>query len=195
MRLEVRWAAIYLLHGNCHPIHALKYKRHPHSLLTNRTPSATEKNLLLCIFQPVLHVAGASRIMKSKFRGEFQRIWEPFIVGPGVVVVKVFVIVGLISHHPYPCSCDDELVNSEISWHATFFFVYSLLACDLLDHGEIMYSPFPVRCPHGGGPLQAPLCPPPRPVPKDVTRTKEITKEMTKRNRQMNSPSPLLRTP
>jgi len=25
-----------------------------------------------------------------------------------------------------------------------------------LDHGEVMYSPFPVRCPRGGGPLQAP---------------------------------------
>jgi len=26
-------------------------------------------------------------------------------------------------------------------------FVYSLLACDLSDHGEVVYSPFPVRCP------------------------------------------------
>jgi len=46
----------------------------------------------------------------------------------------------------------------------SFFFVYSLLACDLPDHGEIMYSPFPVCCPRSGGPLQAPLCPPPRPI-------------------------------
>ena len=46
-----------------------------------------------------------------------------------------------------------------------FFLVYSLLACDLSDHGEIIYSPFPVRCPRNGGPLQGPLCPPPRPLP------------------------------
>jgi len=47
-----------------------------------------------------------------------------------------------------------------------FFLVYSSLACDLSDHGEIMYSPFPVRCPRSGGSLQTPLCPPPRPVPR-----------------------------
>jgi len=35
-----------------------------------------------------------------------------------------------------------------------------------LDHGEIMYSPFPVRCPRSGGTSQAPLCPPPRHVPR-----------------------------
>jgi len=28
-----------------------------------------------------------------------------------------------------------------------------------LDHGEDMYSPFPVRCPRSGGSLQAPLLP------------------------------------
>ena len=39
----------------------------------------------------------------------------------------------------------------------SFFFVYSLLACDLSDHGEIMYSAFPVCCPRCGSPLQAPL--------------------------------------
>jgi len=48
----------------------------------------------------------------------------------------------------------------------SFFFAYSLLACDLSDHGEIIYSPFPVRSPRSGGSLQAPLCPPPRPVPR-----------------------------
>jgi len=49
-----------------------------------------------------------------------------------------------------------------------------------LDHGEIMHSPFPARCPRSGGTLQAPLCHPPRPVPEDVTRTKETTKERAK---------------
>jgi len=47
-----------------------------------------------------------------------------------------------------------------------FIFVYSLLACDLSDHGEVIYSPFPVRCPRSGGSLQAPLCPPPGSVPR-----------------------------
>jgi len=37
------------------------------------------------------------------------------------------------------------------------------------DHGENMYSPFPVRYPRSGGSLQAPLCPPPRPVPRRST--------------------------
>jgi len=43
-------------------------------------------------------------------------------------------------------------------------------------HGEIMYSPFPVRCPRGGGTLQAPLALRPG-LSQDVMRTKEITKE------------------
>ena len=34
------------------------------------------------------------------------------------------------------------------------------------DHGEIMCSPVPVRCPRSGGTLLAPRCPPPRPVPR-----------------------------
>jgi len=34
------------------------------------------------------------------------------------------------------------------------------------DHGEIMYSPVPVRYPRSGGTLLAPLCPPPRPDPR-----------------------------
>ena len=60
-----------------------------------------------------------------------------------------------------------------------FLFVYSLLACDLSDHGENMYSPFPVCCPRSGGPLQAPLCPPPRPIPRRffcliITRVRPI---------------------
>jgi len=38
-----------------------------------------------------------------------------------------------------------------------FFFLihYSHATCG--DHGEVMYSPFPVRCPRSGGSLQAPL--------------------------------------
>jgi len=37
-----------------------------------------------------------------------------------------------------------------------------------LDHGEIIYSPFPVRCPRGGGTLRAPLCPPAQAFPKKM---------------------------
>ena len=47
-----------------------------------------------------------------------------------------------------------------------FLFVYSLLACDLSDHGENMYSPFPVRCPRSGGTLQAALLPSAQACPK-----------------------------
>ena len=119
MHLEARLAAIYLPQDNRHPIHALKYKRHPQSLLTNRTPSATEKNLLRYVCQPVLHVAGVSRITKSNLRGEFRTIWEPFII-PGVVVVNVFAIVGFIFHHAHHSGCDDRLVNTEKSWHIRY---------------------------------------------------------------------------
>jgi len=49
-------------------------------------------------------------------------------------------------------------------WNFFLFNHYS--HATYLDHGEIMYSPFPVRCPRSGGTLQAPLCPPPRPVPR-----------------------------
>ena len=47
-----------------------------------------------------------------------------------------------------------------------FFFVYSLLACDLSDQAEVIYNPFPVHCPRSGSTLQAPICPPPRLVPR-----------------------------
>jgi len=48
----------------------------------------------------------------------------------------------------------------------SFFLLNHTSHAICLDHGEIMYSPFPARCPHVGGTLQAPLCPPPRPVPR-----------------------------
>jgi len=47
-----------------------------------------------------------------------------------------------------------------------FFWLIHYSHTTYLDHGEVMYSPFPVRCPRDGGTLQAPLCPPPRPVPR-----------------------------
>ena len=50
---------------------------------------------------------------------------------------------------------------------ARFFFLFIHYShATYLDHGEDMYSPFPVRCPRSGGPLQAALCPPPRPIPR-----------------------------
>jgi len=93
----------------------LIYKRNLHSLLTNRTPFATEKNLLRCVCQPVLHVASASPITKSNLKGGFRKILEPSIIGPGVVAVNVFAIVGFIFHHLQHCGCDDGLVTSEKS--------------------------------------------------------------------------------
>jgi len=47
-----------------------------------------------------------------------------------------------------------------------FFFLFIHYSCATYgDHDEIMYSPFPVRCPRSGGSSLAPLRPPPRPVP------------------------------
>jgi len=84
-----------------------------------------------------------------------------------------------------------------------FFVVYSLLACDLSDHGEIMYSPFPVCCPRGGRTLQAPLCPPPRPDPRRCGSHKGDYKRMSEREGQRKeqrkedrqAPKPFLRAP
>jgi len=45
----------------------------------------------------------------------------------------------------------------EESDSGSFFFVYSLLACDLSDHGEIIYSPCPVCCPRSGGSFKLPF--------------------------------------
>ena len=46
--------------------------------------------------------------------------------------------------------------------HCPVFFLFIHYShATYLDHGEIMYSPFPVRCPRSGGSLQAPLLPPP----------------------------------
>ena len=58
-----------------------------------------------------------------------------------------------------------------------FFFVYSLLACDLSDHGEVIYSPFPVRCPLSGARCKRPFALCPGLSQEVVTRTKGITKE------------------
>ena len=52
------------------------------------------------------------------------------------------------------------------------------------DHGGIMYSPFPVRCPRGDGMLQAPLCPPPWPVPERCDTRQGNNKERDKGKRQ-----------
>jgi len=49
-----------------------------------------------------------------------------------------------------------------------------------LDHGEVMYSPFPVRCPRGGGTLQAPFLPSAQacPVRREEKKRRELTKEI-----------------
>ena len=65
-----------------------------------------------------------------------------------------------IAHPPAAVSFRYRLAST-----ASFFFIHYSRAT-YLDHGESMYSPFPVRCPRNGGSLQAPLCPPPRPVPR-----------------------------
>jgi len=50
---------------------------------------------------------------------------------------------------------------------AKVFFLFDHYShATYLDHGEIMYSPFPVRCPRGGGTLQAPLLPSAQACPK-----------------------------
>jgi len=45
---------------------------------------------------------------------------------------------------------------SSLSLVFFFLFVHYSRAT-YRDHGEIMYSPFPVRCPRSGGTLRAPL--------------------------------------
>jgi len=75
---------------------------------------------------------------------------------------------------------------------ARFFF--PLLACDLSDHGEIMYSPFPVCCPRSGGTLQAPLCPPPRPTYPKRCDSHQGDQKRTEKNHRP-APTPFLRTP
>jgi len=42
------------------------------------------------------------------------------------------------------------------------------------DHGQIMFSPFPVRCPRNGNTLQTPSCTPPRPAPGKCGSTVEL---------------------
>jgi len=49
------------------------------------------------------------------------------------------------------------MVSHSSTQRAFFLFIRYVLACDLSDHGKIMYSPFSVCCPRGGGTLQAPL--------------------------------------
>jgi len=51
-----------------------------------------------------------------------------------------------------------------------FFFVYSVLACDLGRSWRDYVQSYPVCCPRNGGTLQAPLCTPPRPFPRVMGR-------------------------
>jgi hypothetical protein len=46
-----------------------------------------------------------------------------------------------------------------------FGFVLSYSHVAYLDYGGVPFIPFPRRCPHDGGTLQAFLCPPPRTIP------------------------------
>ena len=74
---------------------------------------------------------------------------------------------------------------------AVFFLLNHYSHATYLDDGEIIYSPFPVRCPRGGGTLQAPLYPPLRPVQEDAIRTKGNHKG----ERKIKPSNPLLRPP
>jgi len=49
-----------------------------------------------------------------------------------------------------------------------FFLFIHYSHATYLDHDEIMYSPFPVRCPRGGGTLQAPPLPSAQACPEKV---------------------------
>ena len=60
-----------------------------------------------------------------------------------------------------------------------FFLFNHYSHATYLDHGEIIYSPSPVRSPRGGGTLQFPPALRPGLSRGDVVRTKEITKERT----------------
>ena len=62
-----------------------------------------------------------------------------------------------------------------------------------LFNGEIMYCPFPVRYPRGGGTLQAPLCPAPKPTyPKKMWSAprKIQRKSQRKETNETAHPSP-----
>ena len=63
------------------------------------------------------------------------------------------------------------------------------------DHGEIMYSPVPVRCPRIGSTLLAPLCPPPRPVPRRCGAHQRKYKGKEQMRRRIYRSSPLRRAP
>jgi len=99
-------------------------------------------------------------------------------------VAKQCKVLGIDDMSKVYCDRESALSRNErrnawrlLTMDQLFFLFnhYSRATCR--DHGENMYSPVPVRCPRGGGTLQAPLCPPPRPIQKeDVERTKEITK-------------------
>ena len=57
-----------------------------------------------------------------------------------------------------------------------FFFLFIHYSCATYgDHDEIMYSPFPVRCPRSGGSMLAPCLPSAQAYPKKFVRTKEMT--------------------
>jgi len=62
-------------------------------------------------------------------------------------------------------------------WAGTFFSIYSLVACNLLDYSGA--QTFPLS--NLKAVVIALLCPPPRPVPRVVDRTKEMTTERQKK--------------
>jgi len=52
-----------------------------------------------------------------------------------------------------------EEQRAEAEVLGAFFIIIHYSHATSLDHGEDIYSPFPVRCPRSGGSLQAPLLP------------------------------------
>jgi len=62
-----------------------------------------------------------------------------------------------------------------------FFLFIHYSHATYLDHGEDMYSPFPVRCPRSGGSLQAPLLPSAQACSENVwCAPKKLQKKRTK---------------
>jgi len=98
-----------------------------------------------------------------------QLLHSPTLQNQSWILPQRTALVGSVDNNrrlqPRVRSAADTTAGSPLGGRLFFLFNHYSHAT-YLDHGEIMYSPFPVCCPCSGGTLQAPLCPPPRPVLK-----------------------------
>jgi len=140
-----------------------------------------------CGFSERYYIMACRKRRKRESKNRVQRI-AASTLAPYWAAYPAFPASALLSS--MQCNAVRQAVRSisnkgkEELLFLVFFLFNHYSHATYLDNGEIMYCPFPVRCPHGGGTLQAPPCPPPRPVPRKCVVHQKNEKGKRERKRK-----------